>query len=190
MIHDGSDEVLGLFPREAGASAPVRGTEASAASVGNVTGERARVPGAFHADAGSAARFFYCAKASKEDREEGLAHLARKALAYGNQAQAEVKRGNTEHTGDSGMNTVKMRGNHHPTVKPTDLMAYLCRLVTPPGGIVLDPFMGSGSTGKAAMLEGFNFIGIDLSAEYIEIARARIDHALRQGHQPSLLEAA
>lgn len=190
LIHDGSDEVMALFPREAGAATPVRGTEASAASVGNVTGERARVPGAFHADTGSAARFFYCAKASVEDREEGLAHLARKALAYGNQAQAEVKRGNTEHTGDSGMNTVKMRGNHHPTVKPTDLMAYLCRLVTPPGGIVLDPFMGSGSTGKAAMLEGFNFIGIDLSAEYIEIARARIDHALRQGHQPSLLEAA
>jgi site-specific DNA-methyltransferase (adenine-specific) len=69
-------------------------------------------------------------------------------------------------------------------------MRYLCRLVTPKGGIVLDPFMGSGSTGKAAMLEGLNFIGVDLSAEYIEIARARIDFALRQGHQPSLLEAA
>ena len=63
-------------------------------------------------------------------------------------------------------------------------------LVSRPGETVIDPFMGSGSTGKAAMLEGFNFIGIDLSAEYIEIARARIDHALRQGHQPSLLEAA
>ena len=76
------------------------------------------------------------------------------------------------------------------TVKPTDLMAYLCRLVTPPGGTVMDPFMGSGSTGKAAVLEGFNFIGIDLSPEYVAIARARIDHAKRQGHQPSLLEAA
>lgn len=190
LIHDGSDELVALFPREAGAATPVRGTEASAASDGNVTGERARVPGAFHADAGSAARFFYCAKAGVEDREEGLMHLARRALAYGNQAQAEVKRGNTEHTGDSGMNTVKMRGNHHPTVKPTDLMAYLCRLVTPKGGTVLDPFMGSGSTGKAAMLEGFNFIGIDLTPEYVEIARARIEFALRQGHQPSLLEAA
>lgn len=61
------------------------------------------------------------------------------------------------------------------------------RLVTPKGGLVLDPFMGSGSTGKAAMLEGFAFIGIDLTAEYVEIARARIDFALRQGHQPSLL---
>lgn len=84
---------------------------------------------------GVAARFFYCAKASKADRGDG---------------------------------------NVHPTVKPTDLMRYLCRLVTPPGGIVLDPFIGSGSTGKAAVLEGFKFIGIEREAEYLEIARARI----------------
>ena len=70
-----------------------------------------------------------------------------------------------------------VRRNHHPTVKPTDLMRYLCRLVTPPGGVVLDPFMGSGSTGKAAMLEGFEFIGIEREAEYVEIAKARIDAA-------------
>jgi DNA modification methylase len=69
----------------------------------------------------------------------------------------------------------KDRGeNHHPTVKPTDLMRYLCRLVTPPNGIVLDPFMGSGSTGKAAVLEGFGFVGIEREAEYIDIAKARI----------------
>lgn len=67
-------------------------------------------------------------------------------------------------------------GNIHPTVKPTDLMAYLCRLVTPPGGVVLDPFMGSGSTGKAAMREGFRFIGIEMDAEYLAIAEARIAH--------------
>ena len=71
-------------------------------------------------------------------------------------------------------------GNAHPTVKPTDLMRYLCRLVTPPGGTVLDPFMGSGSTGKAAVLEGFNFIGIEREAEYIDIARARIEHATKE----------
>jgi site-specific DNA-methyltransferase (adenine-specific) len=65
-------------------------------------------------------------------------------------------------------------GNGHPTVKPTELMRYLCRLVTPPGGTVLDPFMGSGSTGKAAVLEGFQFIGIEREADYLEIARARI----------------
>ena len=85
--------------------------------------------------AGDAARFFYCAKANKKDREEG---------------------------------------NTHPTVKPTDLMAYLCRLVTPPDGIVLDPFMGSGSTGKAAMREGFSFIGIEREAEYFAIAQQRV----------------
>lgn len=67
-------------------------------------------------------------------------------------------------------------GNNHPTVKPTDLMAYLCRLVTPPGGVVLDPFMGSGSTGKAAVREGFRFIGIEMDADYLAIAEARIAH--------------
>lgn len=68
-------------------------------------------------------------------------------------------------------------GNGHPTVKPTDLMRYLCRLVTPPGGVVLDPFCGSGSTGKAAVLEGFRFIGIELSEEYAVIGEARIADA-------------
>jgi site-specific DNA-methyltransferase (adenine-specific) len=76
------------------------------------------------------------------------------------------------------MNKVKLRLNTHNTVKPTDLMRYLCRLITPPNGIVLDPFMGSGSTGKAAMLEGFRFIGFELSPEYAKIARARIQYAL------------
>ena len=68
--------------------------------------------------------------------------------------------------------------NDHPTVKPTDLMRYLCRMVTPKNGTVLDPFMGSGSTGKAAILEDFNFIGIELSKEYLDIARNRIKHAI------------
>jgi DNA modification methylase len=76
-------------------------------------------------------------------------------------------------------------GNAHPTVKPTDLMRYLCRLVTPPGGVVLDPFMGSGSTGKAAMLEGLRFIGCEREAEYLEIARARISHACTSMTQPA-----
>ena len=70
--------------------------------------------------------------------------------------------------------------NYHPTVKPTDLMRYLCRLVTPPNGTVLDPFAGSGSTGKAAVLEGFGFIGIEREAEYVAIAEARIADACEQ----------
>lgn len=134
LIHDGSDEVTSLFPDKAGAAAPVKGTEASAATK-NAYGEYGRTQGAFHGDTGSAARFFYCAKASRADRGTG---------------------------------------NTHPTVKPTDLMRYLCRLVTQPKGIVLDPFMGSGSTGKAALLEGFSFIGIDQDKAYCRIAETRI----------------
>lgn len=77
-------------------------------------------------------------------------------------------------SGDGRPITTPRRKNHHPTVKPTDLMRYLCRLITPPNGLILDPFTGSGSTGKAAMLEGFRFVGIEREAEYAEIAKARI----------------
>jgi site-specific DNA-methyltransferase (adenine-specific) len=167
LIHDGSGEVLALFPAQAGASAPVRGTEASVASVGRVTGERDRVAGAFHGDSGSAARFFYCAKASRQDRNEGLLRSKEPAVAT-----------------DATMRTcedadwAKRNGNHHPTVKPTDLMAYLVRLVTPLNGVVLDPFMGSGSTGKACMREGMQFIGIEMEPDYLKIAEARVKHEI------------
>jgi site-specific DNA-methyltransferase (adenine-specific) len=113
-------------------------------------------------DVGSAARFFYCAKASKKDRNEGLDGFEM-VVAGGMQGRQ-----------DGSLGSVTMNKNHHPTVKPTDLMRYLCRLITPLNGTVLDPFTGSGSTGKAAMLEGFNFIGVEQSAEYIQIAKARI----------------
>ncbi len=115
---------------------------------------------------GDASRFFYCAKASKRDRDEGLEGTrGRFAPTMGNGI------GGKEHDPD----TATQKKNHHPTVKPTDLMRYLCRLITPPGGIVLDPFMGSGSTGKAAVAEGFRFIGIEINEEYCSIARERID---------------
>ena len=133
LIHDGSQEVLDLFPETKSSSGkkqtPSRGTNA----FGDYEGTN-KIVG--HDDQGSAARFFYCAKASKKDRDEG---------------------------------------NNHPTVKPTALMAYLCRLITPPQGIILDPYMGSGSTGKAAVKEGFSFVGCELDADYFEIAKARID---------------
>ena len=114
-------------------------------------------------------RFNYCAKASKRDRDEGLEGFTPAKTNDGRKVDADnaYQRGAT------------LRANTHPTVKPTDLMAYLCRLVTPPGGVVLDPFMGSGSTGKAAMREGFRFIGCELSPEYMEIARARIASAVK-----------
>jgi site-specific DNA-methyltransferase (adenine-specific) len=139
---------------------------------------------------GDAARFFYCAKASKRDRDEGCEGMEERhnkgSGTHGN-GTASTRLGNaTERAaGITHVELQKVR-NHHPTVKPTDLMRYLCRLVTPPDGLVLDPFTGSGSTGKAAMLEGFRFVGCELSAEYIEIARARIGHAAGQSRQKEL----
>lgn len=139
LIHDGSDEVVGLFPQtKSGARNGAKSKHGG--KHGGIYGafEGGETGNNFAASSGSAARFFYCAKASKKDRGEG---------------------------------------NKHPTVKPTDLMRYLCRLVTPPSGIVLDPFMGSGSTGKAAKLEGFRFVGIELESESFDIAKQRIDSA-------------
>jgi len=142
LIHDGSEEVLAGFP-QARSAGDYCGKETEPRNSANYMPGQTR-PGWGYADTGSAARFFYCAKASKRDRNASNA------------------------------------SNSHPTVKPTDLMAYLCRLVTPPGGVVLDPFMGSGSTGKAAMREGFRFIGCEMSPEYMTIARARIEEACKQ----------
>lgn len=135
LIHDGSDEVLAAFPQakgQQGAVGPQHGAKHSVNAYGDYGPRDQCEP---RGDSGSAARFFYCAKASKKDRGEG---------------------------------------NNHPTVKPTDLMRYLCRLVTPAGGLVLDPFLGSGTTGKAAMLEGFRFIGVEMDAGYAALAEARI----------------
>jgi site-specific DNA-methyltransferase (adenine-specific) len=117
-------------------------------------------------DSGSAARFFYAAKASKADRDEGCEGMADKEWAT--EGACVPERANRP---------FKPSKNNHPTVKPTTLMRYLCRLITPTGGIILDPFMGSGSTGTGAILEGFRFIGIEQDAEYCEIARRRLAHA-------------
>jgi site-specific DNA-methyltransferase (adenine-specific) len=134
---------------------------------------------------GDSARFFYCAKASKKDRNEGLDDFAGKELGTKGNGLART-------CASCGSSTLQgcecpdrtyvnpTRANHHPTVKPTELMRYLVRMITPPNGTVLDPFMGSGSTGKAAVLERFSFIGIDQSADYLEIATARIKHAQEQ----------
>jgi len=111
-------------------------------------------------------RFFYCAKASRKDRDEGLGGFEKKYAARDNGFSDKLS------------DTKEPRANIHPTVKPTSLMQYLCRLITPPGGTILDPFMGSGSTGKAAVLEGFNFVGIEREDEYMPIAEARIAWAV------------
>ena len=126
------------------------------------------------------ARYFYCPKVSSAERNRGLENFEPKPMAWGNQAKAELKRGNLDFVGSGDgtkHNKVAMRVNTHPTVKPQELMKYLCRLVTPKGGTVLDPFMGSGSTGMAAKDEGFEFIGIEKEKEYFKIAEARIKTA-------------
>jgi DNA modification methylase len=320
VIHDGSDEVVAEFAKagNAGALAPVRGTEPSQPAK-NVYGEYGRHVGTFYGDSGSAARFFYCAKASKRDRDEGLedglewldsielvdydgsiyslsevllwesrdqspstalngeALLVRGTsgdttpersgngsctISYGKPLMAQSLTGirfttstgtrktiasktlnslpvsNTSDCTEAAIETLMACGlspvesvacislwrlittsagmayrpgaksvakptplqisgsgalrqrlarNIHSTVKPTALMRYLCRLVTPPGGVILDLFMGSGSTGKAAVLEGFGFVGIEKEAEYLAIAERRIEHARMQ---PSLLAEA
>lgn len=169
LIHDGSDEVLAGFP------VTTSGTKVGgqyARSTGVHEGGQRADGAACYGDTGSAARFFYCAKASKRDRDEGLEGFEAKAAP-------KLSGGEWVNPNGNGLgNQTIQRANIHPTVKPTDLMVYLCRLVTPPGGIVLDPFMGSGSTGKAAMREGFRFIGCELSPEYLAIAQARIEHEL------------
>jgi DNA modification methylase len=134
LLHDGSDEVVGLFPQMAAGGHPAcRNTSGYSGGL-----EQGKTPhGHIRTDAGSAARFFYTAKASASERQ----------------------------------------GVTHPTVKPLDLMAYLCRLVTPPGGIVLDPFMGSGTTIKAAISEGFQAIGIERDPAYFAMAEHRMDGA-------------
>ena len=139
LIHDGSQEVLELFPETKSGSRKGGIYHDKNQKGSSFKPSRTGTLKALNGDQGSAARFFYAAKASKKDREEG---------------------------------------NTHPTVKPTNLMAYLCRLITPTGGTVLDPYMGSGSTGKAARREGFRFVGIEREPEYMAIAEARITNAI------------
>ena len=158
VIHDGSDEVGDGFP-----------------------------------DNGSAARFFYCAKANKRDRNEGLDGFTGKQVgAKGNGlARTCATCGASVLDGCQCPDRTFVnptRANHHPTVKPVDLMRYLVKLITPPEGVVLDPFTGSGSTGKGAVIEGFNFVGIEQDADYLDIARARIQWACDQDVQLTIEE--
>lgn len=165
VVHDGSEEVVSSFPIVAsGKPAGVRKAD------NNIYGRFEKgTPITGYGDAGSAARFFYCAKATKEDREEGLRKFELKEAGFKNDSGCGLS--------ESDPNKKILRRNIHTTVKPTSLMQWLCRLATPPGGIILDPFMGSGSTGKAAVKEGFSFVGIELLADHFAIAEARINHA-------------
>jgi DNA modification methylase len=163
-VHDGSDEVIAAFPAEAGALAPVykrsagKFRNAYGAFAGNVDEDAST----FYGDGGSAARFFYCAKASKSERD----------------------------------------GSKHPTVKPLALMRWLVRLVTPPNGLVIDCFAGSGTTGEAALCEGVRVVLVEREAEYLADIRQRIafafdekkpilrPHAKRRTTKPTRRQAA
>jgi site-specific DNA-methyltransferase (adenine-specific) len=172
FIHDGSDEVVELFPDTKGKigmrqQASTRGLYEGGTSFGDT-----KISDGI-SDSGSAARFFYCAKANKRDRNEGCDEFQERQVVTFATANGTSGKPSSISEGRDTKNR-----NHHPTVKPTDLMQYLCRLITPPNGTILDPFLGSGSTGKAAMYEGFNFVGIELTEEYLPIAKARIEFAL------------
>ena len=163
LIHDGSDDVVAGFPFST--SNDPGTTMATADGWGHKGGRRNT---GYAGDSGSAARFFYCAKASKADRNAGCEALPLQVA------------GGMSGRRDGSMGSTTYNNNNHPTVKPTDLMRYLCRLVTPPGGVVLDPFAGSGSTGRGAVMEGFHFIGCELDPEYAALAEKRIAEAMEE----------
>jgi DNA modification methylase len=168
LIHNGSDEVVSMFPetKKAGnkkASDMRNGT--SVFGIGQIM-VNPEIPGD---NGGSAARFFYCAKASRSERNEGLIdpgpRRKRNDTTGGKYAEAPNPIGS----------------NTHCTVKPLALMRYLCRMITPPNGIVVDPFMGSGTTGCACAEEGFRFIGIEMEEDSFQIAERRIEHWYNKG---------
>ena len=170
VIHDGSDEVLAGFPT----TAPSRqGKPRGTAKKGMFANSAFNAVGREHNDEGSAARFFYCAKASKAERNAGLDGMPEKR-------ESDRKKDDGP-GGDNPRNrSNNSRRNHHPTVKPLALMRYLVRLVTPPGGVVLDPFLGSGTTAVAAVLEGVEWIGAELTEDYWPIIEARVEWAEKQ----------
>jgi DNA modification methylase len=180
LIHDGSDEVLAEFAKygERHGGDHVRNVSKEVHNRTNSMGKCSNdyTTGGYN-DAGTAARFFYTAKASKDDRNDGLHD-------YEHTNAADMV---DREPGSDGMNSPRAGAgrtsgakNHHPTVKPTSLMRYLVRLVTPKGGLVLDPFAGSGTTLIAAYREDCRAIGIELDPEYFKMANHRIDRATSQ----------
>jgi len=166
VMHDGSDVIVNQFPNtKSGKLTPDMNIKPSTGWSGGSRSDR--VKNTFNGDEGSAARFFYCPKTSKTERHSNLDDHETSVGANGNKwTDQDYRKGETKPTTE--------RKNTHPTVKPVELMKYLCRLVTPKGGTVLDPFMGSGSTGMAAKDEGFDFIGIEKEEEYFKICESRI----------------
>jgi len=168
-------EMLDSQSGEAGAggraSGPAHEGEHKSGSMAGPLGGLNR-PAVFHDDSGGASRFFYCAKTSKAERNAGLETFA--ATRSSDDGYGSIQKPKLDRAAPRENWEPHKSANTHPTVKPIALMRWLCRLVTPPGGTVLDPFLGSGTTGCAAVLDGFDFIGIEREADYAEIAKARI----------------
>ena len=162
VMHDGSDVVNDIFPNSKGSSGNGN-AKVGETSKGAIPLRRGEAP--LYNDEGSASRYFYCPKTAKSERNQGLVEFDDKQYSH------DGRKKSIENPYQRNKSISK---NSHPTVKPVELMKYLCRLVTPKGGTVLDPFMGSGSTGMAAKDEGFDFIGIEREKEYFEISEQRI----------------
>lgn len=190
IILDDSEEVRGCFPETK--SGTVTGYNFEKSKQGDVPITKNIKSGVHFGDSSSASRFFKCCpyeqegieelkriwyftKASKKDRNEGLEE---KKMGMSN--GAKIHGDGYDKAQDIGLNRVISRKNYHPTVKSTSLLKYIVKMVTRKGGTVLDPFMGSGSTGKACMFEGFDFIGIEQDKGYCEIAEARIEHVRKK----------
>lgn len=159
MLDEQSGELV------SGANPTARGTDKDRGVYGDFAGQTDVEP-ARGADVGGASRFFYCAKTSRAERNAGLERFEKVPLNWSN---GDQNPGTFQSDG-----TDRSARNHHPTVKPIALMRWLARLVTPPGGLILDPFLGSGTTGIAAVLEGFRFVGVEREPDYLSIAQARI----------------
>jgi site-specific DNA-methyltransferase (adenine-specific) len=172
FIHDGSQQVLDFFPKTGKSSGGKSGHTGAYSGGYKQEYYNNEKPG--YSDKGSAARFFYCAKPSKFERNLGCENLEEKEWGK-DSLSAGIDRRNCSNENKSKLTKYKPK-NNHPTVKSLELMRYLCKLITPPKGTVLDCFMGSGSTGLACKIEGFNFIGVEKEKDYFDIAKARINY--------------
>lgn len=173
LIHDGCDVVVSAFPDAKGQQGDLKETGKARPSQGRY-GDMAppKAHKARQEEEKSAARFFYCAKVTPTERDEGMERFVPHSASEMTGGRKEGSAGLNDPRAGAGR--TKGAKNNHPTIKPIALMKYLCRLVTPPGGTVLDPWMGSGSTGRAAVEEGFSFIGIDIDPDFVTTASARI----------------
>lgn len=169
IMHDGSEQVQDIFPETSSTEVSRERTHKGIWSAGELAESEQLMPA--YGDQGNASRYFYCAKTSKDERNSGL---------HGRPQGQYSSDGREKEIENAYQRNKSVSANTHPTVKPVELMRYLVRLVTPKGGLVLDPFMGSGSTGMGAREEDFRFVGIEKEEEYYEIAKARIKNVKPQ----------